>query len=162
MNHHISTPIRVFSSWSFIARDANIRQPWTSCSHLLTTPYTRLASLREGSISPWWCCAVNSLQESSKKAEAVAAPGSMLLVLVLSHCLKAWKDCFCRARLAYALICDMAPTSFAISDTFPSISEQAWERGATAHPRLNAWWWTQPVNGMSGEGGLPGPAQALR
>lgn len=56
----------------------------------------------------------------------------------------------------------MAPTSFAISDTFPSISGQAWERGATAHPRLNAWWWTQPVNGMSGEGGLPGPAQALQ
>lgn len=129
-------PWGFFFSWSLLARDTDIRQPWTFCAHPLTAPYTRPVSLRERGIRPWWCYAIKSHQESSKKAEAAAAPGSTLFLPVLSQCLEPWKDHFCRAGLFSELICGIYSNCFCRLSRLPVDLRTGMGEGCHSAPRI--------------------------
>lgn len=150
-----------FLSWSLLARDANTRQPQIFCLHPLTAPDTRPASLREGSISPCGCCAIKSHRESSQKAEAVVDPGSSLSLLVLSRCLKPWKDHFCRAGLLYELICGIYSKLFCHLRRLPFDLRPGMGEECHGAPRTECMEVEQTACRWDvGEGRSPGPAQA--
>lgn len=139
------------------ARDADIWWHQTFCPHSLPVPHERPGSLGKGSISPWWCkCYQKAPREQPGCRSCGSTPAAHFFSLCSYTASSPGKIILAEQSWFVGWFVILTPTSFAISDAFPLIAGQTWERGAPGCSRSSAWRWSQiPSVGSQGKASHP-------